>query len=232
MKLAVFGANGPTGRLLTRLALDEDHAVVAVTRHPDAFPVEHRRLKVAPGDVHDPAGVASAIDGTDAVLSALGVPFGNAPVSVYSDGTANIIAGMHAAGVKRLACVSSSAVGPHPEPLGGFIFEKIMQPYVVNKLGKTVYDDMRRMEAIVSDSDLAWTIVRPSGLFEARAVSAYGVAIDHIGHRFTARIDLADCLLRQALDDTYVRSTIAIATPSAKPSMLKLIWQEGIRKKP
>jgi hypothetical protein len=67
-------------------------------------------------------------------------------------------------------------------------------------------------------------------LFEARAVSAYGVAIDHIGHRFTARIDLADCLLRQALEDTYVRSTIAVATPSAKPSMLKLIWQEGIRK--
>lgn len=232
MKLTVFGANGPTGRLLTRLALDGGHAVVAFTRRPDAFPIEHRRLEVRAGDVHDPIAVASAIDGTDAVLSTLGVPFGKAPVSVYSDGVANMIAGMHAGGIKRLACVSSSAVGPHPEPLGGFIFEKIMQPYVVNKLGKTVYDDMRRMEAIVSDSDLAWTIVRPSGLFEARAVAAYGVAIDHIGHRFTARIDLADCLLRQALEDTYVRSTIAVATPSAKPSMLKLIWQEGIRKKP
>ena len=34
MKLAVFGANGPTGRLLTQLALDEDHDVVAFTRHP------------------------------------------------------------------------------------------------------------------------------------------------------------------------------------------------------
>jgi hypothetical protein len=68
-------------------------------------------------------------------------------------------------------------------------------------------------------------------LFEAPAVSAYGVAIDHIGYRFTARIDLADCLLRQALDDTYVRSMIAVATPNAKPSILKLIWQEGIRKK-
>jgi putative NADH-flavin reductase len=232
MKLSVFGANGPTGRLLTQLALDEDHDVVAFTRRPDAFPIKHRRLEVAAGDVHDAAAVASAIDGTNAVLSALGVPFAKALVSVYSDGVANIMAGLRAAGVKRLACVSSSAVGPHLEPLGGFIFEKIIQPYVVNKLGGTVYDDMRRMEAIVSDSDLAWTIVRPSGLFEARAVSTYGVAIDHIGHRFTASIDLADCLLRQALSDTYVRSTIAVATPSAKPSMLKLIWQEGIRKKP
>jgi putative NADH-flavin reductase len=231
MKLAVFGANGPTGRLLTQLALDEELDVVAFTRHPDAFPIEHRRLEVAGGDVHDAAAVASAIDGTNAVVSTLGVPFAKTPITVYSDGVANIIAGMHTVGIKRLVCVSSSVMGPHPEPLGGFIFEKIMQPYVVNKLGRTVYHDMRRMEAIVSESDLAWTIVRPSGLFEARATSAYAVAVDHIGYRFTARIDLADCLLRQALGDTYLRSAIAVATPSAKPSMLKLIWQEGIRKK-
>jgi uncharacterized protein YbjT (DUF2867 family) len=230
MKITVFGANGPTGRLLTRLALEEDHDVVAFTRHPDAFPIDHPRLEVVAGDVHHPDAVAAAIDGTGAVLSTLGVPFAKTPITVYSDGVTNIVAGMHAAGVKRLAVVSSSAVSPYPEPLGGFVFEKIMQPYVVNRLGKTLYDDMRRMEAIVSGSDLAWTIVRPSGLFEAPAVSEYGVEIDHIGHRFTARIDLADCLLRQALDDSYVRSAIAVATPSAKPSMLKLIWQEGIRK--
>jgi putative NADH-flavin reductase len=231
MKLAVFGANGPTGRLLTRLALDEDHDVVAFTRHPSAFPMEDRRLEVAAGDVHDAAAVASAVDGADAVVSTLGVPFSKSPVTVYSQGVTNIIAGMHAAGVKRLVCVSSSAIGPHPEPLGGFIFEKLIQPYVVNKLGRTLYDDMRRMEAMVTDSDLAWTIVRPSGLFEAPTVSAYGVALDFIAHRFTARIDLADCLLREAVTDTHVRSRIAVVTSSAKPSMLKLVWQEGIRKK-
>lgn len=231
MKLAVFGANGPTGRLLTQLALDEDHDVIAFTRRAAVFPIEHRRLAVVGGDVHDSVAVASAIEGTDAVLSTLGVPFAKTPVSVYSHGVANIISGMHDAGIKRLVCVSSSAIGPHPEPLGGFVFEKIMQPYVVNKLGKTVYDDMRRMEAMVSTSDLAWTIVRPSGLFEAPTVSEYAVALDYIGHRFTARIDLADCLLRQAFDDTYAGSTIAVATPGAHPSIVKLIWNEGIRKK-
>ena len=231
MKLTVFGANGPTGRLLTRLALDEGHDVVAFTRHPDTFPLEHPRLEVAAGDVHDAAAVASGVDGTDAVVSTLGVPFAKTPITVYSDGITNIIAGMRTAGVKRLVCVTSSAVAPHPEPPGGFIFEKIIGPYVVNRLGKTLYDDMRRMEATVADSDLAWTIVRPSGLFEAPAVSAYRVAVDFVPYRFTARIDLADCLLRQALDDTNARSKIAVATPDAKPSMLKLIWQEGIRKK-
>jgi putative NADH-flavin reductase len=231
MKLAVFGANGPTGRLLTRQALDEGHDVVAFTRHAEAFPIEDPHLEIVSGDVHDATAVMTAIDGTDAVLSTLGVPFSKTTISVYSEGMTNIIAGMRAAGIKRLACVTSSTMAPYPEPLGGFIFEKVMQPYVVKRLGRTVYDDMRRMEDLVRNSDLAWTIVRPSGLFEATAVSDYAVALEHIGHRFTARIDLADCLLRQALDETYVRSAIAIATPSAKPSMLKLIWQEGIRKK-
>lgn len=199
MKLAVFGANGPTGRLLTQMALDEDHEVVAFTRHPDTFSIAHRHLLVAGGDVHDAASVAAAIVGAEAVVSTLGVPFAKTPVTVYSDGAANILAGMDVAGVTRLVCVTSSAVGPHSEPLGGFVFEKIMQPYVVNRLGKTLYADMRRMEAQVAASDRDWTIVRPSGLVSAPAVSAYRVAVDHVGHRFTARIDLADCLLRQAL---------------------------------
>ena len=49
--------------------------------------------------------------------------------------------------------------------------------------------------------------------------------------RHPGAFDLADCLLRQAADDTYVHASIAVATPNAKPSMLKLIWREGIRKK-
>jgi putative NADH-flavin reductase len=137
MKLAIFGANGPTGRLLTQLALDDDHDVVAFTRHPDVFPIEHPRLEVAAGDVHDAAAVASAVDEAEVVVSTLGVPFAKTPITVYSDGVTQIIAGMHAAATKRLICVTSSAISPHPEPLGGFLFEKILQPYVINKLGRT-----------------------------------------------------------------------------------------------
>lgn len=230
MRLAVFGANGPTGRLVTRLALEEGHEVVAFTRHPAGFPLQHERLDVVGGDVHDAPAVAGAIDGTDAVVSTLGVPYAKTPITVYSEGVANVMAGMRWAGIKRFACVSSSAIAVHREPLGGFVFERILEPYLVHKLGRTLYDDLRRMEAMVADSDLAWTIVRPSGLFDAPTVSAYRVAIDFIAHRFTARIDLADCLVRQALDDTYARTTIAVATTTAHPSMLKLIWREGIRK--
>ena len=38
MRIVIFGANGQTGRLVTRLALDARPHAVAVTRRPDDFP--------------------------------------------------------------------------------------------------------------------------------------------------------------------------------------------------
>ena len=34
MRIVIFGANGPTGRLLTRLSLTAGYDTVAVTRQP------------------------------------------------------------------------------------------------------------------------------------------------------------------------------------------------------
>jgi uncharacterized protein YbjT (DUF2867 family) len=87
------------------------------------------------------------------------------------------------------------------------------------------------MEDVVRDSDVDWTIVRPSGLFGAGRVTDYEVAADAILGRFTAREDLADCLLRQVEDRTYVGAALAVATVEVQPSMVTLIWREGIRKK-
>lgn len=230
MQLTVFGANGPTGRLATSLALDRGHDVVAVTRHPAAFPITQRRLTVREGDVHDLAAVRTAVDGADAVVSALGVPFTKDEVTVYSRGGANILRAMSDAGVKRFVAVTSSVLAPDPEPVGGFIFRKVLQPYVVGRLGRTLYDDMRRFEELVSRSDVDWTIVRPSGLCSAPEVSDYVVAPEHVAHQFTARIDLADCLIREAVGSGHARAAIGIASPSVSPSMLSLIWREGIRK--
>jgi putative NADH-flavin reductase len=94
MRIVVFGANGGTGRTLTQQAIDADHAVVAVTRKPQEFPLSHERLTVAEADVHDRLATAEAIAGANVVLSALGVPFTRKPITIYSDGTASIAAAM------------------------------------------------------------------------------------------------------------------------------------------
>jgi putative NADH-flavin reductase len=233
MKIALFGANGGTGRVLAAQALDAGHEVTAVTRHPETFGLTHERLRVVTGDATDAASVSAATAGQDAVLSTLGVPFGKDPITLYSVGTGNIVWGMTEHGVRRLACVSSSAVDAHPDPEEGWLFNRVLQPYVVNGIGKTTYDDMRRMEAIVAASELDWTVVRPSGLFAATAVSDYRVsATDHLSGRYTSRADLADFLLRLAAGSEFVRETPEVRTTEGTPNFFAFMWNETIRKKP
>ena len=45
MKIVIFGANGATGKILTKQALDAGHRVTAVTRHPETFPLRRRPLE-------------------------------------------------------------------------------------------------------------------------------------------------------------------------------------------
>ncbi|MQY19165.1 NAD(P)-dependent oxidoreductase [Nocardia macrotermitis] len=227
MRIAVFGANGPTGRLLTDLALAAEHDVVAVTRRPDSFPLHHDRLTVAGADVLDQAALDPVLAGTDAVLSVLGVPFGRAPVVTYSHGIGNIIAAMRRQGVRRLVAVTSTAVDPHPYADAGFLFNRVLQPYVVNVLGKTVYDDMRRMEDLIRASTVEWTIVRPAGLYDRPDITAYHIAEGRAEGRFTARTDLAASLLALAGDVRYLRKAVGVITTVGNPGFFRLVRKEA-----
>ncbi len=230
MKIVVFGANGPTGRLITTQALEAGHAVTAVTRRPDEFPLHGEGLRVIGADVHDPAAVDAAISGQDAVLSSLGVPYSRQPVTVYSEGVGNIVTAMQRHGTRRLACVSASLADPTLGPHGGFVVDKIAGP-IVTYFGRTVYADMTRMEALVRASDLDWTIMRPNGLFETEHVTDYRMAEDYLNASYTSRTDLADAMLRQLSSDDYVHKICAIATVSEKPSIIQLLLREGSGKK-
>ena len=234
MNIVVFGANGPTGHLVTKQALAWGHTVTAFTRHPETFPLRHERLRVMGGDVFDLSSVEQAVAGQDAVLSSLGVPYSRKPITVYSQGMAHIVQAMNHAGVRRLVCVSSSALDPQArshDTGGGFLFEKILKPIILDRLGRTTYADVQQMETLVMNSHLDWTIIRPSGLFEAEAITDYQVAEAYIG-RFTSRADLADCMLHQLTTDQYLRKVVAVATVSVQPNMLKLLVREAFQVRP
>ncbi|WP_433193879.1 NAD(P)-dependent oxidoreductase [Nocardia sp. CA-107356] len=228
MRITVFGANGRTGRLLTGQALAAGHQVSAVTRQPDSFPLHHDRLEVVGADVLDPVAVDAAVAERDAVLSALGVPAGKEPISTYSSGVANIVAAMDRHRVRRLAVVSSSGVDPHPYSDGGFLFNRVLLPYVTRVLGKTLYDDMRRMETLVRASDLDWTIVRPSGLYDLPSVTDYTIVEGHADGRFTARAGLAASMLALLDDDRYRRTTVGVITTVDNPTLLQWIRREAL----
>jgi putative NADH-flavin reductase len=230
VRLTAFGANGGTGRLLVRQALDAGHEVVAVTRHPAEFPFAHPRLVVAKADVRDDGAVASAIEGSDAVLSSLGVPFTWRPVTVYSEGVSCIVSAMCRLGVKRIVVVSSSAVAPHLHADGGFMLNRVVQPLISRTIGKTSYTDLAAMERILRASDRGWTIVRAAGLFDASQVSPYQVSDDRLDGLFTSRADLAACLLAQVSDPRFLRKTLEITTRDGVPTLWQVIRREALKR--
>ncbi|MFE9578391.1 NAD(P)-dependent oxidoreductase [Nocardia sp. NPDC006044] len=227
VRITVFGANGPTGRLLTGQALAAGHAVTAVTRRPESFPVQHDRVEVVGADVFDAGAVEAAVVGRDAVLSTLGAPAGRGPITTYSLGTANVVAAMRRHGVRRLGVVSSAGVDPRPYADAGFLFNRVFLPYLTRVLGKTLYEDMGRMETLVRASDLEWTIVRPGALYHLPSVSAYSVVEGRADGMYTARADLAACLLGLVADDRYLRTTVEIVSSVGNPTLLQYIRHEA-----
>ncbi|TDW77952.1 NAD(P)-dependent oxidoreductase [Kribbella pratensis] len=230
MRITILGANGPTGRLLTQQAVAAGHNVVALTRRPDEFPMRHPKLVVEGGDVLNQDAVDPVVDGSDAVLSALGTPFSKEELEVYSRGGHNTLAAMKRFGTPRLVVVTSGAVTGQPEPTGGFLFNRVLQPYVMRVLGKTVYDDMRRLEELLSLSDTEWTVLRPSGLFELPDVTKFSITEEHGPGRLTSRRDLAAAMLEQVTDQRFVRKVAHVITTQDNPSLLSMIWREARKK--
>src|ERR1700733_15862805 len=71
MNIAIFGAGGATGRLLTERGLAAGHNIVALIRTPEKFSFRDR-VHVVQGSAFDPAAVRQTVDGADVVFSALG----------------------------------------------------------------------------------------------------------------------------------------------------------------
>lgn len=226
MNLVVFGANGKTGRLVTALALAAGHQVTAVTRRPREFPIAGRGLTVAGADARDAAAVAPIVEDADAVVSVLGVSFTREPVETYSVGTRAVVDAMSSAGVRRLVAVSSTAVYPTRRTKAPLSL-RLIEPILTRTIGKTVYDDIRRMETIIRASQLDWTIVRPSGLFDLDEPTNYlSGDVDPVG-AFTARIDLADYLVALAADWSTAGETVIVSTTEHTPSLWQMIRQEA-----
>ncbi len=186
MKLVIFGAAGGTGRILVEQALEKGHEVTAFDRHTGALTIQHPKLSLVQGDVFDPAQVEAAIAGQDVVICVLGVKPGST-VPVCSTGTKNIISAM-LDGEWREA--------PWILPLILLFTPKV----------KATFADQVLQERFVRQSDLDWTLVRPARLINEPAKGTYRVGDPlKIGlNSKISRADVADFLLKQANDNTYI----------------------------
>jgi putative NADH-flavin reductase len=166
MIVTVFGANGDSGKEIVKSLVHNGHIVVAAVRRIETMSSSDS-VKVVKYDFADESSVKSAMEGSDAVILAIGsgkLRAARDPTTLYSDATRAIRKAMRDCGIQRLIVLSSSGVDEEYQHLP-WVYSNIIRRYIMN-----TYIDMARMETILEESqDLDWTSVRLTYLLEGKS---------------------------------------------------------------
>lgn len=146
--IAITGATGFVGSAVLGAALAAGHSARALARRDQPL---RAGVEWVRGDLGDAAALAALVGGVDAVVHVAGLT--NTPDPAQFEvanvtGTANVLAAMQAAGLRRLVHVSSLSAR-----------EPKLSAYGASKM---------RAEVLVEASGLDWTIVRPPGVYGPR----------------------------------------------------------------
>ena len=208
MKVVIFGSSGKTGRELLKQALARDHQIRAFVRNPDTIAdLKTSNMGIIVGDVLDKQAVENAVSEQEAVISAIGA--GAKRSTLREEGTRNIIEGMERKEVRRLVSLSSMGVGDSRSNLG-FITKYLIVPLFL----RHAFADHEKQESVIRLSSLDWTIVRPPHLNDGPCRGEYKYGIQ-TGQRDIqgkiSRADVADFMLNQLTEDTYLRKEVGIS---------------------
>jgi putative NADH-flavin reductase len=206
MNVIVFGASGGVGRHAVRRALDEGHDVTAFVRDPARLDLEHERLSTVVGDVLDAASVERAMAGQDAALVTIGVRRKTDDESMVSQGVANIVAAMEAAGARRLVFLSIMGVGDSRQNLG--VARHIVPRMLAKPLAHRVL-----AEDVITRGNIDWVIVRAVRLADKRATGSYRIGEEvRVGPMANvSRADVGEFMVAALTDATYLGRTPSIA---------------------
>jgi putative NADH-flavin reductase len=204
MRLLIIGATGGTGRQLVTQALERGHEVTALVRRPAKIEVRHERLVIPRGNVLDYNSLDAAMRGQEAVLCALGHKRWFYPTRILSEGTRNLLRAMETHRVRRLVCETSLGLGESAGRMGLY-YTLFVIPFIL----PFYYWDKRRQEQVIRASSPEWVIVRPGALTNGAKRGGYRHGGDLGSWLWTVRIsraDVADFMLNQLTDDTYLRA--------------------------
>jgi putative NADH-flavin reductase len=210
MKIAIFGASGGTGQLLTQRCLAAGYEVRALLRTPETFAFRGY-AEVIQGKAFDAEAVANTIAGADAVLSALGARSLRRE-DVLEQAVPLIVAAMQGAGVRRIIALGSAGAEPDSLKKQTFLRRWIAENIVYTTVLKWPVASQRAQWAALSASGLDWTMVMPPMLLNVPGRGTYridGEALPRNGSRI-ARSDVADFMMKQIGDPQWIGKGVYI----------------------
>ena len=212
MNVTVFGATGGVGSEVVDQLRTRGHRVTAYVRNPSKAPSGWGDdVTLVVGELSDAEAVDRAVQGADAVVSALGPSLDRKATGLpLVEGTRHILDAVKRHGVTRYIGHATPAIlDPHEKPttvtrLIGFMPRTFM---------RRAYDETVGMTNPVKASDLDWTIVRfiaPKDTPKQDNVRVGFFGTDKLGFA-VSRADIAAFTATQVEDTTYIRRAPTIS---------------------
>jgi putative NADH-flavin reductase len=212
MKVVIFGATGFSGKAILDKTLKQGYEVTILVRDKTRININHENLTVIEGDVMNAKTIALLLSNKDAVIQCLGIggKGDGKPNSFVSDATKLIVEEMEKQGCRRLIALSNVGAGNSIAFLPWF-FTKIILPYFMKWL-KVIIDDKNRMEPIIMNSKLDWTIVRCPNIVDKIAQGNSNATLDGKGLKLSVTLgDMATFVVNQLSDTTFSRQAPSIS---------------------
>jgi putative NADH-flavin reductase len=208
MNITIIGASAGIGLEAVKRGLDRNHSITTLSRS-DIEIEEKKWLKVIIGDATNKADLLSSIQNADALIVTLGTSKNMNATTLFSD-FAQLMVEIQKENKIDIPFIFVTGFGAGESKNYVPWLVKMFLKYFL----KDVYADKTKMEEIVTNSDLNWTVVRPGRLLDKELTEKYrienklfkGINIGGIN-----RADVADFLIKQAEEQTELKKYIAIS---------------------
>lgn len=210
MKITLFRATGKTGPYLIEEGLKRGHEITVFARQSSSF--DYENVRIVRGDFTDAIDLYEAINGADAVLSALGpTQFPHPKGEPIAHATQAMIDIMAQAQVRRLIAVST---GTAADPDDRYDMKIRLPAILIKYLMPSIYQDIVALAQVIRQSDRDWTMVR-AGFLTNRSDSK-GINVGVYGktrHQLAlSRLDLAKFMFDQIESDTYLAKAPGVSS--------------------
>ncbi|HEX2630919.1 MAG TPA: NAD(P)H-binding protein [Chitinophagaceae bacterium] len=181
MKILLLGATGRTGKWILEEAIGRGHSVHALVRNPAKVKFSNGRLTLFEGTPADSAALEKAMQGCDAIISAINISRANdfpwsplrTPKDFLSASMKNIIALAQRHFINRIIITSAWGVAETKSDIPGWF-----RWFIEHSNIRYPYNDHAVQEALLKASTLDWTCVRPVGLTNSKKDKTITVTLD------------------------------------------------------
>jgi putative NADH-flavin reductase len=208
MNITIIGASAGIGLETVKRGLNRNHSLTTLSRSKIEIE-EKKSFNMILGDATNKADLINSIQQADAIIVTLGTGRNMKATTLFSD-FAKLIVEINREKKMDVPFIFVTGFGAGESKNYVPWMVKLFLKYML----KDVYADKTKMEEIITNSNLNWTVVRPGRLLDKEFTEKYrientlfkGINIGGIN-----RADVADFLIKQAEKQIELKKYIALS---------------------